>query len=202
MKLTALCSSIISLALITAVGAKDLGVHGRTYNIVEPDALVELKQRVSIVDWSKVISKDKMKRKVMDYRPRGLKHLPTAKAPRTRLVDMTHTLPEDVTDANGVVVYPKDYSFNPLDYITMPSSLIFINADDKKQVEWYRASPHMGNPNVTLMITGGSYSETSKALSRPVYYATEEIISRFKLTSVPAVVSQKGRMMEVIEVSL
>ena len=201
MRLQTVLNSLICLCLVSTAFADNLGVHGRTYKIMEPDALTEMESAAQSVDWDKAISKEELARKIVAYRPKGLRALPLSKVSRTRSVDMTHTLTEDVKDANNTVVYPKGYRFNPLDYIKLPSTLVFINPADPNQVKWYKASPYANNPTTTLLITEGSYYEISKGLNQPVYYATGEILNRFKLASVPSIVYQTGRAMTVVEVA-
>jgi len=194
--------SILTVFLVTAtVSAKDLGVHGRTYNIVEPDALMEVQAAAQAVDWANVISKEAIAKKILSYKPKDLKKLPTAQRNRTRHIDMTSTLASDIRDAENHVVYPKGYKFNPLDYVTLPTVLVFINAADPQQIKWYQQSPYLKNSNTILMITDGSFHDTAKILNQHVYYVSNEIVDRFQLSVVPSIIYQRGHVMEVIEKS-
>jgi conjugal transfer pilus assembly protein TraW len=179
--------------------AKDFGTVGQTYSVKEKDALTDIEEHVRATDWKKAMDKKKAKEKIENFKPEGLPSLPRAKENRSYLVDMTWTLPYDIPDGKGGILYPKGYSFNPLDYMNLPNTLVVLNGDDKKQVEWFQSSKYVNDPAVMLILSDGSYSKLMHKLKRPVFYANERIASRFNLQNVPAVVKQKGKFMEVTE---
>jgi conjugal transfer pilus assembly protein TraW len=113
---------------------------------------------------------------------------------------MTYTAEIDVPDGKGGILYPKGYTFNPLDFITYPKTIIVINGNDKDQVSWFRDSEYSQLMDVTLMITEGAFGVITKKVNRTVFYATTKIINRFQLAAVPSIIKQKGQYMEVTEV--
>lgn len=187
---------------MTSSYAKDLGVVGATYGIAEKDALSEIEARAREVDWSKHINKAKAARSFKRYRPEGMAALPRARKDRSFIVDMTYTLPFDIFDGKGGILYPKGYTFNPLDYLGYRMTLVVIDGADKAQVEWFKRSPYFKEPTAKLLLSGGSHLTLSESLRRPVYYADLRIIERFRLAAVPSVISQKGRVMEVKEIDV
>ncbi len=183
----------------TSVQAKVIGTFGTTYRITERDALAEIEERARQVDWNKVLDK----RKVENYQgPPDKASLPRAKRNRRFPVDMTYTTEIDVPDGKGGILYPKGYTFNPLDYVTYPKTLVIINGTDPDQVKWFAASEYDKRLDVTLLLTEGSFGAVSKRISRPLFYADRKIIERLKLKAVPSIIRQKGRLMEVTEVVL
>lgn len=191
---------VIALLLGTASAqAKVLGTYGMTYQISEKDALAEIEARARQVDWNKVLDK----KKVENYQgPPDRMSLPKAKRNRSFLVDMTYITEIDVPDGKGGILYPKGYTFNPLDYVTYPKTLVVINGSDPDQVKWLAGSEYDKRLDVTLLLTEGSFKTVAKKVSRPVFYADRKIIERLKLQAVPSIIRQKGRMMEVTEVVL
>jgi len=185
--------------IFVPVLAMDLGRFGAVYPIVEPDALEEIRARAAQVDWKKVFNREKMTRGVREYRPHDLVKLPAARHARTFLADMSHTLDMDIPDGKGGILYPKGYTFNPLDYIKLTRTLVIINGNDKRQVEWFRTSPWNKDLNAMLLLTDGSYFKLGERLKRPVFYADRLMVTKLGLKVVPSVVVQKGRMMEVRE---
>ena len=128
-------SSLLSLLLISLpVPARELGRFGAVYPIVEPDALEEIRAKAARVDWKKVFNKEKMTRGIREYQPRDLVKLPAARHARTFLADMSHTLDMDIPDGKGGILYPRGYTFNPLDYVNLTRTLVIINGNDQKQV--------------------------------------------------------------------
>lgn len=192
--------AVIALVLcVTSVQAKELGTFGMTYRIVERDALAEIEERARQVDWHKVLDK----RKVENYQgPTDRVSLPRAKRSRSFPVDMTYTTEIDVPDGKGGILYPKGYTFNPLDYVTYPKTLVVIDGTDPEQVKWFAASEYDKRLDVTLLLTEGSFKAVSKRISRPLFYADRKIVERLKLKAAPSVIRQKGRVMEVTEVKL
>lgn len=194
-KLLAVCI-LISFSSLTQ--AKILGTVGKTYQIAEKDAVEELEKKASSIDFGRMMSSVKPGK----YRPQDLTNLPRARKPNTRLVDMTYTLDADIVDSNGSILYPKGYTFNPLDYLQFNKTIVVINGEDHSQVEWFSRSKYHKQPDSMLCLTAGSVVELRKRLRRPVFYATNAILGRFSIKSVPSVVSRQGRMMEVAEVEL
>jgi len=193
---TLLAVAILPLFVVSAL-AKDLGSFGKTYPVAEKDALTEIEDRAKQVDWSKVLDK----KKVENYQgppDRGI--LPRAERERARQVDMTYTTEIDVPDGKGGILYPKGYTFNPLDYIAYPKTIIVINGNDRSQVAWFKESEYSQRLDVTLLITEGAFGIISRQIDRTVSYANNKIISRFQLKAVPSIIRQKGRLMEVIEI--
>jgi len=192
--------ALIALVLgVSPVYAKVIGTFGTTYQISERDALTEMEERARHVDWNKVLDK----RKVENYQgPPDKVSLPRAKRNRSFPVDMTYTTEIDVPDGKGGILYPKGYTFNPLDYITYPKTLVIIDGTDLDQVKWFSASEYDKRVDVTLLLTKGNFGTVAKRINRPLFYADRKIIDRLKLKAVPSVIKQEGRLMGVREIYL
>ncbi len=113
---------------------------------------------------------------------------------------MTYTVASDIPDGKGGVLYPKGYTFNPLDYLTLTSVVVVIDADDQRQVEWFKSSPHAGDYHTRLLLSGGNYYDLAKQLKRPAFYLMDDVAKRLHLAAVPSVVRQSGKKLEVTEV--
>ena len=191
----------LTLFPINRALAVDLGVVGKTYPIAERDASEELKERVRSVNWQKMLEKNGIER-MKKYKPDTMKSLPRATEDRVRMVSMNYTLEFDITDGKGNVIYPKGYTFNPLDFMTYTRTIVVLNGADRDQVEWFKKSPYYKKSNVMILITDGNYYDLSGELGQPVYFAHEKIVSRLQLSHVPSVATQKKRMMEVSEIDV
>ena len=176
---------------------KDLGTTGVTYPVVEPDILAELKQRAEQADRS--IDKAKFLERMRSYQPANLHKLPRATADKSKMVDMTYTLERDLIDGDNKVIYPKGYTYNPLNYVTVPDGLIVIDGDDPEQVKWFRKSPYFENHQARLLISDGYVFELIEKLQRPVFYLTNDIAERLQLSAVPSLIFQQGNKMQVQE---
>jgi len=182
--------------------AKHLGTVGNVYPIGEPDALAEIREAVARVDWEKAIDRQHKLEMIKNFRPRDLHPLPAAKLDKSFLVDMTYTLDSDIPDGKGGVLYPRGFSFNPLDYVSLTSVLVVIDAGDRWQVDWFKTSPYAEDYRTRLILSGGDYYDLSEELDRPVFYLMDTVARRLKLAAVPSVVGQQDNMLQVREVML
>ena len=175
---------------------KDLGVVGKTYPIVEPDIILEMKQKMASQER---LNSAMLRNRLRDYRPADLKQLPTATKDNRKFVDMTYTLPADLLDADGQITYPKGFTFNPLDYVTFRRGLVILNGNDREQLRWFEESPYYENHQAMLLITDGSAYDLISQLQRPVFYLTKDIATRLRLAVVPSVVVQEQDKMRIFE---
>ena len=194
--------SIVLVMQSASAAVHNLGVLGTTYSIVERDALEEIQERAKAVNWEKAFNRKKAKEKIKNYKPRNLSRLPRALEDKTFLVDMTYTLDIDIPDGKGNILYPKGYTFNPLEYVQLSNTIVVIDGSDEKQVKWFAKSDYINDYNTTFMISDGSYYDLIKKFKRPVYFADNRIIDRLKLRAVPSIIRQKDKYMEVQEVAI
>jgi conjugal transfer pilus assembly protein TraW len=192
---------ILAINMYMEVLAKDLGMYGATYPVIEEDAISQMKKAIAGYDWEKF--KGKQKAKIKNYKPQDLVDLPTAREDKVFKVDMTGSIKEDIVGKDGAVIYPKGYQYNPMEYVFMRRIIVFINGKDEKQIEWYKKSPYPTDMRTMLLITDGSYLNVRKKLKAlTVYYANKEIIERMGIKAVPSVAVQKGTELEVREYAL
>ena len=195
----ALFVTMMAVLVGSAANARELGTVGATYAIAEKDALVEIEQKAKSIDWSKVIKR----KPIEEYNgPEDRMSLPRAARNRSFPVDMTYTLQIDIPDGKGGILYPKGYTFNPLDYISFTKALVVINGNDQEQVKWFAASEYKGRVDVMLLLTEGHYGRLGKKLAVPLFYADSQIVERLHLVAVPSVVKQEGTEMVVREIAV
>lgn len=193
--------TVFVLVLIASLQISEASVErlGKTYEIVEKDALVEIEEKAARLDWMKITAG--AKEKIINYTPPNLPDgFPDADRERVFEVDMTYTLSFDITDGKGNILYPKGYSFNPLDYIRYPGILVFLDGSKESHLKWFESSSYLKDPSVSVLLTKGSYYEVMKRFKRPVFYASKIITDRFQIERLPSVVKQKGKAMQVVEI--
>ncbi len=192
--------SILAFAVLVgrpAFGAiKDLGVVGETYPVVEPDVVAELQEESARKNHFR---DNEFIEKMKTYQPEDIHHLPRATRDRTFLVDMTYTLDRDLLDGDGRVIYPKGFTFNPLDYVSFSGGMLVIDGNDPVQVKWFKQTPYASNHQVRLLLSDGHAYELIKQLKRSVFYLTDEIAKRLQLAAVPSLVIQKDKKLQVHE---
>jgi len=191
--------SILFLPAVAMAGVKIVATVGVTYSISEQDALVEIEERAKAVDWSKTIPKSG---DLAAYQPSTMLRLPKAQKGKRYLIDLTFTLKQDLPDGRGGILYPKGYTFNPLDIVPFDQVLVIIDGDDREQIAWLFTSPLLANPKTRIMVTDGESRDLAAKLNHPVTYADSRIISRFRVGAVPAIIQAQGKLILVEEVKV
>ena len=169
---------------------------GPTSAVIETDLVDELRQRAVSVDV------EQLRHTQARYQPANLHALPRAEKDTTTMVDLTHTLEQDVQDANGQVLYPAGFTFNPLRYVSLSGALVVIDGSDPEQVAWFKGSPYGSNRRALLLLSGGVAAALRDELRRPVAYLTEDIARPLQLRAVPSIVVERDNQLMIREVSL
>ena len=89
------------------------------------------KKRAMAYDWKKAAEKAKDN----FFRDRKGVYLPTAIYKKTRYLDPTITVPEDVKDAFGKVLLPRGTMLNPLKQTLMTGKYVVFNATSKAEIQ-------------------------------------------------------------------
>ena len=164
--------------------------------VIETDLGEVLRQRAVSVDV------EQLRHAQARYQPATLHALPRATKDNTFSVNPSHTLEEDAKDANGQVLYPRGFTFNPLRYVSLSGSLVVIDGSDPEQVAWFKGSPYGSNRRALLLLSGGLAATLRDELRRPVAYLTEDIAQRLQLRAVPSVVMEQNQHLTVREVRI
>ena len=194
-----LASSTLLLAWLPPARAGEivrLEPVGPTSAVVETDLGDELRQRAINVDVEQLRSAQ------AQYQPANLHALPRATKDTSTVVDLTHTLEQDLIDAQGTILYPRGFTFNPLRYVSLTGALVVIDGSDPEQVAWFKGSPYGSNRRALLLLSGGLAAALRDELRRPVAYLTEDIARRLQLRAVPSVVVERDNQLMIREVSL
>ena len=169
---------------------------GPTSAVIETDLGEVLRQRAVSVDVEQLRSVQ------AHYQPANLRALPRATKDTTSIVDLTHTLQQDLVDAQGTILYPRGFTFNPLRYVSLTGALVVIDGSDPEQVAWFKGSPYGANRRALLLLSGGLAAPLRDELRRPVAYLTEDIARRLQLRAVPSIVVERDNQLMIREVSL
>ena len=169
---------------------------GPTSAVIETDLAEALRQRAVSVDVERLRSAQAR------YQPANLQALPRATKDATTMVDLTHTLEQDLIDTQGTILYPRGLTFNPLQYVSLSGALVVIDGSDPEQVAWFKGSSYGANHRALLLLSGGLAATLRDELGRPVAYLTEDIAQRLQLRAVPSVVVERDNQLMIREVSL
>lgn len=183
----------------------DLGIHGPTSEIIEPDLMDVAQARIEALDT------EAMKKRAIDrfwHNQRG-NPLPPVTEPAIRMVDPTVIIPEDILDPAGNVVQ-KAGRINPLEMMPFNQKLVVIDPTQPWQVQLAKREyqDHGQSLIVTVMATEipaslgwELFEATQEAVDAPLYLLNTSMADRFQILRAPSVVTAEGMQFKVREIS-
>lgn len=162
---------------------------GRTYPVIEEDPVVQIKKRALKHDWNNYMNQRKDSWK-QNYRTTAL---PRSTQSNTRYHIPYAIAEKDVIDANGSVIYPAGFQFNPMEFITMPYSIFVI---DQKDIDWVKQRVEMDD---MILINNGNIEETIKSFKGRTFILDEVTKERLNVTHVPSVIEQDNHQLKISE---
>jgi len=189
---------LLAASVVIAASARAAtSTIGRTWPIAEPDALAEIEARTA------KLPPDMRER----FGPRSswsaMKAASLAPATRnqTRSVVPFYTLDTEIRLPTGDLLYPKGYSFNPLEYVKLPQRLVVVHPRD---LGWALKTARL--TDFILLAAGEAHDDDAITLSertgRAIYILEPRIKERLGLTVAPVIVTQVGTRLELTEVRL
>lgn len=188
--------------------SKNLGKIGNVWEIRENNLISVIKQNLE--DKNTDFIKNEIMKNVQQNieRPVG-SELGRASKDNTRLFDPSIIVQQNLTDQNGKIFAKKGDKVNPFDMVkSFNRTLIFLNADDELQINWFknfRDENHL-NENAKLILIKGNVREAFNALNQKVYFDQEGIlINKFDIKAVPTVIDQSpnnNRMLRIREFAI
>lgn len=185
--------------------AKDLGTYGAIYEIHEQDALEWITQKLEALQASGALEQQQMKLKekaiLAIMRPKPVHGLRHTTEPRTFFHDLTVTVPYDILGLDGVVIHKAGTRVNPLDLMNTYKTLLFLDGEDKAQVQW-ALQEYANRPGlVKLVLVNGPIIELMQTQEIPFFFdQAGRLIKKFNIEQVPAMVEQRGNRLMISEI--
>ena len=178
---------------------KDLGIHGKLYEIKEEDMLSYVKRKAGEIDLQAL--RESMVKKIEEsYAEHSLVSLdvPSATEERVRYIDPSVVVRNPLYDHTGKIIFPAG-TVNPLDHISLSKSILVLREDQiKRALE--KVSGNGENP--ILLLTDGDIQRASSLASQAAYKASPFMLRRLQIEKVPSFVTQKGKRLKVREIVL
>lgn len=175
---------------------------GKTYQVAEKNFLNFIKEKLMV--WEKKGKLMEYKMKLMSLAkerfetPVTINEIPTTINVRKYYYDPSYRLKKDIVGANNEVVFAKNTVINPLDYINLNETLVFINAKDEGQLCW--AKKIKTQKHIKVILVSGNINTAIKWLNQNVYFDQFSLLSeKLKIKHVPAIVVQENRKLKIIE---
>lgn len=188
---------ILNLLAFSA-GAKDFGVEGHIYEIVEEDILKFIEKKLSEVDLEKL--NNEMKNNTSNYaeRPRAVEGIANAKKDKVLYYDPTYVLQNDIRDHEGKLIHKAGSKVNPLSHVHLREDLIFIDGDNKDQIELALKLHKKKQGKAKIILIKGSPLALQREHKIWIYFDQAAIVSKkLGITEIPAIVEQDGLKLRI-----
>jgi len=185
------------IALVSGVAqARDLGTHGTTWPIAEPDMRIRMAYEASQHQWD---AQQKQLQESAKKYPSSIPgwDIPACLTPKTRYVDPSYTLTEDVRkspDANGQdggeVLIPAGTTVNPLAFERPRDWLFVFDGSVQGQIEQAKAlvSHSQSLPPFKLIALDGDLQALTEEVGVNVFRADEWLFTRAQVQESPSMV--------------
>lgn len=197
-----LCATALAACIAGEAHARDYGQHGAVWPVIEPDLLAQIHAKLAHLQATGEIARlnaDLKRRTIARVnRPEPVAGVVHASAIRRWTFDPTITVDVDIADDKGRVIIAAGTRVNPLDTVPLRGPLVFLDGDDKAQVDWALAK--FARVPAKLILVSGAPLDLMKARQRRFYFDQRgKLAAHFGVRAVPAVVEQQGRQLTVTE---
>ncbi|MBZ6383055.1 type-F conjugative transfer system protein TraW [Sphingomonas sanguinis] len=197
--------ALLSMSLTSATRARDHGVVGQAFPIIEPDLMATMEAKLQRLQASGGI--DRMntefarRAEARVRRPKPVAGISAATEARTWAYDPTIIIERDVQDQKGNYIARAGQSVNPLDFTAVRQALVFVNGDSKAEMDW--ATSQYSDLKGKIILVNGSPIEEMTARQRRFYFDQEgRLTGKLGVRHTPAVAVQDGRVMKLTEIKL
>ncbi len=178
---------------------KDLGVHGKLYEIKEENMLSYVRRKAGEIDMRAL--RESMEKKLEEsYAKHSFVSLdvPSATEERVRYVDPSVNVRNPLYDHMGKMIFPAGV-VNPLDYVPLSKSILVLRENQVKRA--LEKTEKKGEKPI-LLLTDGDIRRASLLAGQMVYKASPFILRRLKIEKVPSLVTQEKRKLRILEIIL
>lgn len=182
-------------------GFKDYGRYGHLFEIGEKSMVEEIMEKLARAEKEGKIAQlqkefsDRVKTKML--RPVPVSHVKRAIISRSWSYDPSYRQETDIRDDKGGIIVAAGTRVNALEKLEWGKPLVFIDGDDKSQVNWAKSKTGK------IILTNGAPLAVSDLLKRPIYFDQAGILCRkFKIEATPAIIEQDGMVLKVSEVAI
>ncbi|MBW3834732.1 type-F conjugative transfer system protein TraW [Aeromonas veronii] len=185
--------------------AKNFGLQGTTYHILEEDLLKVINRELVRLDQTgrldELNSQFSKRAAESANRPKPVDGIIRTITPTQRKIDPSQTLDTDAILPNGQVIARAGSKINPFDRMTLTKHIVFINGDDEEQVKWAVAYSKLHRSKIVLI--QGEPFKLAKKESLQFYFDQAGFLStKWNIQQVPAVVRQEGRILLIDELKI
>ncbi|WP_339145172.1 hypothetical protein [Pseudoalteromonas galatheae] len=175
----------------TSYASQQTSKIGAVYSIAETDALEAIKARAETINWN-----DALRNRTNSWMQLQQTPLPRVEKDNIRFHKPTHILEKQITDANGVVIYPSGFEFNPLNHMRLPYRIVVVSMP---QLKWLKKVLRKTD---RVLLTSGDVFKARDYLGHTVFLLDQRTKERLNVLKVPSLIVQKSNLLEISEIKL
>ncbi|WP_244982842.1 type-F conjugative transfer system protein TraW [Croceicoccus marinus] len=202
----ATCVTLLSLSavppFVMSAMARDHGVMGQTWPVIEPDLLTTIDSRLKSLEANGGI--ERMQKELAaktEHRvrnPIAVTGISATESPKEWLFDPSIVVEDDIVDAKGNVIAARGTKVNPLGLVELKTDLVFVDGRDPEQLKW--ATTRWAATKAKIIFVAGSPFDRMGEYQRRFFFDQQgKLTGHFGIAHVPAVVSQEGEALKVRE---
>lgn len=193
------------LPLASVSVARDHGVMGHTWPIIEQDLLATIQGKLEYLQKNGGLERMQQelaaKTKQRVIRPTPVPGIDHATKPRKWFHDPAVVLQNDIRDHKGNLIAAAGTKVNPLTIIKLTRSIVFVDGDSDEQLKW--ATSRYKPTDAKIVFVSGSPFERMKEYQRRFFFDQKgELTKKFDIQNTPAVVAPAGEQLLVEELVL
>lgn len=200
--------------ILNTAQAESLGVHGVIYPIEEVDPIQVIQKKLKSMEENGELKGRNLelqkKARASVERPKPAPGITKATKNHVFYYDPTYTVKEDLYDHQGRILAKKGSKINPLETVSLSTSLIFFDGDDNEQLIWVkeklaaqRSSKDTHSKSIKLILVKGTPLKLSEELGVSVYFDQWGILTKkLGIKHVPALITQDGQKLKIEEIKL
>ena len=187
---------LLLFATAGQVNAKNLGVQGNVWPIVEVDMRQLMVESAGRTNWGEVSDK------AVDSAKRYLESLPKRSLPSPEKTVTTWVNPSvrvasdiqvPVKRADGTyewqVLAPKGTLVNPLTQVRPVTAMLLFDGANESQLKMVKAVLGLEKNRILPVEAGsGDMKNNNETMGRPVFYASDAMMNRFQVKFLPALI--------------
>lgn len=213
-------SLLITLRLMTSVEAKDFGVQGTIYPILEEDPISLIQDKLNAMEKSGELKQHNKelqeKTKVSVEKPKPVEGITKATEARVFYYDPTYIVAQDILDYAGKLIVQKGTKVNSLKTVSLPYSLLFFDGDDPEQKNWAKEQVEQACvfdskandfnnscQKLKLILLKGTPLSLSEEWKVPVYFDQGGVLTqKLGIKHIPAVLTQEDLRLKIEEIDV
>ena len=201
----ALVAGALAIFASLPAAARDYGQQGAVFAISEPDFLKVIENRLKTLEASGELAQMNQalvrRTRARVNRPDPVAGIVPASRARSWTFDPAMVVEHDIRDLKGNLIARAGQRVNPLDTISVPQALVFIDGDDETQMAWALRSYSASEAKI-IMVNGAPLEAMTRYQRRFYFDQAGSLVERFGIRAVPAVAEQQGTIMRLREVVL